>query len=69
MRQINSSDNRIVKEAVSLLEKKYRDRLGLYLIEGPNIIGEAVGRKGTVKTVFLRSDAQDADAPDESAER
>ncbi|MBR3301638.1 MAG: RNA methyltransferase, partial [Firmicutes bacterium] len=62
MRQINSSDNRIVREAVSLLEKKYRDRLGLYLIEGPNIIGEAVSRKGTVKTVFLRSDAQDADA-------
>ena len=62
MKQISSSDNRIVKEAVSLLEKKYRDRLGLYLIEGPNIICEALGRKGTVKTVFLRADAQDAEA-------
>ena len=62
MKQISSSDNRIVREAVSLLEKKYRDRLGLYLIEGPNIILEALEHKGTVKTVFLRADAQDADA-------
>ena len=64
MKQISSSENRIVKEAVSLLEKKYRDRLGLYLIEGPNIIGEALARPGTVRTVFLRADAQDADALD-----
>ena len=62
MRQINSSDNRIVKEAVSLLEKKYRDRLGLYILEGPNMVGEAISRKGSLKTVFLRADAQDADA-------
>ena len=38
---IQSKDNRIFKACQKLQQKKYRDREGLYLIEGPNLIGEA----------------------------
>jgi len=40
MREIRSKDNRIFKECQKLSQKKYRDREGLYLIEGENLIGE-----------------------------
>ena len=33
MREITSRDNRIVKLCEQLAARKYRDRLGLYLIE------------------------------------
>lgn len=39
--EISSKDNRIYKECQKLSQKKYRDREGLYLIEGYNLIGEA----------------------------
>ena len=38
---IQSKDNRIFKACQKLQQKKYRDREGLYFIEGPNLIGEA----------------------------
>lgn len=41
MTEIHSRDNRIYKECQKLSQKKYRDRLGLYLIEGYHLIGEA----------------------------
>lgn len=40
MREIRSKDNRIFKECQKLSQKKYRDREGLYLIEGENLIAE-----------------------------
>ena len=42
MREITSRDNRIVKLCEQLAARKYRDRLGLYLIEGENLLEEAV---------------------------
>ncbi len=40
MREIRSKDNRIFKECQKLSQKKYRDKEGLYLIEGENLIAE-----------------------------
>ena len=51
MREITSKDNKIVKLCEQLAVRKYRDRLGLYLIEGENLLEEAV-REDAVKTVI-----------------
>ena len=42
MREIGSRDNRIYKEALKLSRKKYRDREGLYVVEGENLVREAL---------------------------
>ena len=42
MIMIHSTDNKNFKLCSQLAQKKYRDKLGLYLIEGPNLIEEAV---------------------------
>ena len=58
MQVISSKDNRIIKEASSLSEKKNRDELGLYLIEGPNIVKEAMEEGGRVRFIFTRAGQQ-----------
>lgn len=45
IKEINSKDNRILKECQRLSQKKYRDREGRYLIEGHNLIEEAIRQK------------------------
>ena len=57
MKSISSANNEIVKEASSLKEKKYRDALGLYLIEGPNLVRELLDRKGKARFIFLLAGA------------
>lgn len=54
MREIKSKDNKIYKTCEQLLLKKYRDRLGKYLIEGENLLEEAVKNGAEVETVLLR---------------
>lgn len=54
MREITSKDNRIYKTCEQLLLKKYRDRLGRYIIEGENLLGEAVKNGAEIETVLLR---------------
>ena len=57
MREISSSENRIIKQAASLSEKKYRDSLGLYLIEGPNFIRDALKYGGGLRFIFMKAGA------------
>ena len=57
MDKISSKDNRILKTAASLNEKKYRDELGLYLVEGPNFIRDAVLYGGRLRFIFIRAGA------------
>ena len=57
MKQISSPENRIVKEAASLSEKKYRDKYGLFLLEGPNLVKEAMQQGGRVRFIFTRAGA------------
>ncbi len=56
MREITSQDNKIYKRALSLKKKKYRDEAGEYLIEGPNLIREAVKCDAELKTIFISQD-------------
>lgn len=51
-REIKSRDNRIYKECQKLSQKKHRDRQGLYLIEGYNLIREAPSAE--IQYVILR---------------
>ncbi|MBR5731184.1 MAG: RNA methyltransferase [Firmicutes bacterium] len=49
----------MIREAASLSEKKYRDALGFFLLEGPNIVSEALRLKKGVKCVFARAGSDD----------
>ena len=57
--EIHSKDNKTVKLAASLSEKKYRDALGAYLIEGPNLVREALQQGVNVKFIFTGAGALD----------
>lgn len=52
MREITSSANAFVKEMKSLKEKKYRERLGKYLIEGEKTVLEALGSAVLIEAVI-----------------
>ncbi len=73
MKVISSRDNSIIKETASLKEKKYRDALGLYLVEGPNLVKELMEFGGRPRFIFLKAGADAeaqqiaADAPEPAA--
>jgi RNA methyltransferase, TrmH family len=52
---IISQDNKIYRMCIQLGQKKYRDRLGLYIAEGEKIVREAQNA-GLAKTVIIRED-------------
>ena len=53
MQVITSKENRIFQSLLKLTQKKYRDREGLFIAEGPNVAGEAVSQEDiTVESVF-----------------
>ena len=54
MREITSKDNRIYKTCEQLSLKKYRDKLGRYLIEGENLIEEALKTGCSIETLLVR---------------
>ena len=55
MKAIKSKENRIFRDLSKLTLKKYRDREGLFLAEGPNVAGEAVRQEDIEVTgVFAR---------------
>ena len=42
MKEISSKENPIVKEITRLKHKKYRDQAGMYILEGPHLVEEAL---------------------------
>lgn len=54
MREISSKDNRIIKLCQQLALRKYRDKLGMYLIEGENLLAEAAAEGARIETVLVR---------------
>lgn len=54
MKTIGSTDNQIYKKIAQLGMKKFRDKLGSYVIEGPNLIGEAIDHGGTLDLVVFK---------------
>ncbi len=49
--QIISTKNNLVKEALKLKIKKYRNKFGLFLVEGPHLVYEAF-EAGLIKHIF-----------------
>ncbi len=58
MKVIGSSDNKVYKRIRSLQQKKYRDRLSRYLVEGENLVMESLS-EGLAATVLIRDDRRD----------
>ncbi len=54
MREITSKNNQIFKNFQKLETKKYRDRFGLYLIEGENLIDEAYKNGAGFGEILIR---------------
>lgn len=54
MTAITSRDNQTYKLVQKLETKKYRDRTGLYLIEGEHLLKEAIDWKADIQTVLIR---------------
>lgn len=59
MREITSKNNQIFKFFQKLESKKYRDRFGLYLIEGENLIEEAHKNGAEFQEILVRMGAGD----------
>lgn len=53
IKEINSKDNRIYKECLKLSQKKYRDREGKYIIEGFNLIEEALTNDAEISFIVV----------------
>lgn len=50
---IVSKDNETIKNIRKLKEKKYRDENNLYIIEGVNLIKEAIDEKANIETIVI----------------
>ena len=68
---ISSADNKLIKQAASLEKKKFRDELGLYLIEGPKPIKEALRQHIRLRFIFIRAglEPEDLDLPGDLSDR
>ncbi|MEG1583691.1 MAG: RNA methyltransferase, partial [Anaerovorax sp.] len=54
MNQITSSENKWYKNVAKLNRKKYRDLFNEYVIEGPNLLREALVNEANLKRVFFK---------------
>ncbi len=57
MKQITSPENAIIKKAVSLKQRKAREKSGLYLIEGLHLCREALAAGEDIEAFFVRETA------------
>ncbi|MBR6472458.1 MAG: RNA methyltransferase [Firmicutes bacterium] len=69
MKEISSKDNKVFRHALNLKKKKYRDQYGEYLIEGPNLINEALKEGAVIEAVFVRPDFDEMRPDGEVLER
>ena len=58
MKLISSAENRIIKDAASLSEKKYRERYDAFIVEGEKLAEEAVSQGRDIKAIFVRTGAR-----------
>jgi len=61
MKEINSNSNKNYKLCIQLSLKKYRDRYGLYLVEGDNLVAEALKHGVEIESIFISEDYSDPD--------
>jgi TrmH family RNA methyltransferase len=56
MKIISSNENKNFKLCIQLAQKKYRDKLGLYLIEGINLLDEALNNNVDIKFIVFNDE-------------
>lgn len=56
MKTVTSKDNKIYKLCKQLSAKKYRDKLGIYMVEGTNLVEEAFKCGVHIEYIIVRSD-------------
>ena len=56
MQVITSKDNEMIKEIKKLKEKKYRDQMGEFIIEGIKLVKEAIEEKAKIKKIVVCED-------------
>ena len=61
MQVITSKDNELIKNIKKLKEKKYRDAMGKYIIEGAKLIEEAINEKANIETIVVCEDCMKED--------
>ncbi len=64
MQVITSKDNEFVKDVKKLKEKKYRDALNKYIVEGIKLVGEAIQEKADIESVIICEDCMKEDIID-----
>ena len=68
MKHITSLENSIIKKALSLKQRKAREKEGLYLIEGLHLCREALGAAEDIQVFFVKESvlqkAEDQDVKD-----
>ena len=63
MKTIRSKENPSYKEALKLLRRKYRDQTGMFLIEGPRPVMDAIRSGDKLQTVFISEGALEKSLP------
>lgn len=53
IKRIESRENSIIKQCIRLASKKHRDKEGLYLIEGPNLVEEAMKNGADIRAILM----------------
>lgn len=57
MKQISSVNNSLIKQIEKLKQKKYREQIGSYLIEGMHLVTEALKSKEKLEKILLTEEA------------
>lgn len=60
MQVISSKDNETIKNIKKLKEKKYRDEIGCYIIEGIKLVKEAIEENAEIKYIVICEDCEDS---------
>lgn len=61
MQVITSKDNEQIKQIRKLKDKKYRDEMGLYVVEGIKTVNEAIAEEADIQTIVICDDSNEQD--------
>lgn len=61
MQIITSKDNEQIKQIRKLKDKKYRDEMGLYVVEGIKTVNEAIEEGANIQIVVISDDSNEQD--------
>lgn len=59
MQVITSKENEQIKQIYKLKDKKYRDEMGLYVVEGIKTVNEALAEGADIQTIVISDDSDE----------